>query len=861
MISISRDIGNLNKTEIDGFVILIFCYLFRTAIPALKYPFIVLFVGYLTYSTIHNRKKLGRALKDFLRTFYFVLILAAILIFSFFSSQKLYLEILKTAINGIILLVTYYYLTIIITRKDVLRFFIQNLILYTIYFALIISLLGLLNFYTLALPDALGREGIGNFLAEEATLVDYNFALLPVFFGIVALFITYQKASKRILRIAHYLFITLFILTVLFSGSRRGIFAFIVIYIILLAIQIIGLLKRQSTYRKIGPLSAYFLISTVLLYSLFFVFLFKTSNNFKTRSFKLIGLKSVEYVKTNLVSTVYSYSTLVSRDLSYYEIYDLIWPKQEFDPLDPDSGWGYRDHKTIFPLTGDNVEIVPNNVRGYLLDRFSNSETWEGNAYSFTLVAEDSLSQGELFNASVFCYVAEEFNGTWARISAEGRIGGLNYTEYDMSRKGTWQKLSLVGASSGGKIKIYLYFAQYGHADFSSLNGHVIFAYPEYKSLTFDARNPATWGTRKSRIYTEIPIDELGLPDSTLGYLMDNTCDASTWNGNAYSYTCIGNIEVTSDDHIEATAYCFVSEDFNGTWVRLSSEGATFGNRISEYDLNNKGTWQKLSLDLSCREGKTRIYLYFSQYGVIDFSNLKGKVIFSYPQVTVTKTEDRQHLLSELSGSISLFSPGQISAIHVKQYISTYMAHAYQPLITLLSGTIQTTADRDPLRSWISRVFSEDTTYYGYHASITVDTLRSTFLSERLDRWEFAWQLFIREYNWKKKLIGDGFDHLNWYGYYFYGDKTQSDWPHNPFLSILLYSGIIGLIIYILFIYRVVYYYLLYFKEYGVLFLYFLLTYYFAFFSGETPFDPPILGFLIMIPFFVHHFHRPRNSS
>jgi O-antigen ligase len=93
---------------------------------------------------------------------------------------------------------------------------------------------------------------------------------------------------------------------------------------------------------------------------------------------------------------------------------------------------------------------------------------------------------------------------------------------------------------------------------------------------------------------------------------------------------------------------------------------------------------------------------------------------------------------------------------------------------------------------------------------------------------------------------------MNWYGENFEADRTISDYPHNPFLSVLLYSGIIGLMFYLALFYKTVKYYFQCFKDYGVLFLCFCITFFITFFSGATPFDPPVMGFFVILPFFIH---------
>ena len=178
-----------------------------------------------------------------------------------------------------------------------------------------------------------------------------------------------------------------------------------------------------------------------------------------------------------------------------------------------------------------------------------------------------------------------------------------------------------------------------------------------------------------------------------------------------------------------------------------------------------------------------------------------------------------------------------------------------------LSDLLITSSDSDPIRTLIAKFINEDTTYYGYKSEIFVDTVKNSIIAQRLHRWQFAWQIFLKEYNWPKKIFGGGFDYLNWYGYYFYKDKTRSDWPHNPFLSVLLYSGIVGLLLYIFLMYKVVYYYWLYRKAYPILGIFFLITFFFSFFSANNPFDPPVMGFLCNSAVFYTLYSYKKNEK
>jgi O-antigen ligase len=137
----------------------------------------------------------------------------------------------------------------------------------------------------------------------------------------------------------------------------------------------------------------------------------------------------------------------------------------------------------------------------------------------------------------------------------------------------------------------------------------------------------------------------------------------------------------------------------------------------------------------------------------------------------------------------------------------------------------------------------------------------TAFYSNRISRWQYAIELWKTEYKLYNKLFGNGFKYYELFGKKFLNDQKNDDYPHNPFISILLYSGIIGLVFYLWFLYKVFSLYLYHRQQYGYLFICFLITFFFSFFSGSSPFDPPIMGFFVLLPFFIHHVHKNNDHD
>jgi O-antigen ligase len=123
------------------------------------------------------------------------------------------------------------------------------------------------------------------------------------------------------------------------------------------------------------------------------------------------------------------------------------------------------------------------------------------------------------------------------------------------------------------------------------------------------------------------------LPNKSLGYLVDKNAYFESWDNNLYFYTNLGSLKKDDLYSYTVSVFCYVSEDFNGNWVRLNNSGESIDNSASYYDLNRKCTWQRLVINPLLRKGNTQIYLFFSKKDITKSDSLKGFVIFVYPEI------------------------------------------------------------------------------------------------------------------------------------------------------------------------------------------------------------------------------------
>jgi hypothetical protein len=316
-----------------------------------------------------------------------------------------------------------------------------------------------------------------------------------------------------------------------------------------------------------------------------------------------------------------------------------------------------------------------------------------------------------------------------------------------------------------------------------------------------------------------------------------------------------------------ASVFCFVSNDFNGTWVRISAEGDASGNIVHEYDLRKKGTWQKLQIEFTALSNQPPVYLYWSKFKTTNFSSLNGYVIFAYPQYVKLSTKDKisKHYPDQIECNPVIYNESSVSNKYLIAWSdsrSRLTNTGFFPYPFLELVKLSEKLNQDIVRRFAAKLISEDTTYYAYKKNLEVDTITNKFIGERIMRWQFAMEIFKKEYNLKQKLFGGGFNFLSWFGFRFLNDKTECDYPHNPFLTIILYTGIIGLIIYLVFFFKVFSYYIKHLREYSIFAIFFIITFFFSFFSAGSPFDPPVMGFFSILPFFINYISnlKPEDS-
>lgn len=491
----------------------------------------------------------------------------------------------------------------------------------------------------------------------------------------------------------------------------------------------------------------------------------------------------------------------------------------KFDANNPLT-WAGSNFSSVYPLTGENVEIVPKGSVGLRVDKNTQPNKTKDKVYNTNIIGKVKIESPSLrIKTSIYCYVSNNFNGKNVRISGSTKgLSGYSACYYDFNSKGTWQKLTINNWGEPGEVYYSTTYFEFPNAkDFRNLMGYVIFAHPEFNIINFDPKNPESYTS--STFTSEYPLQGKNsaiVPNGVKGARYDRNTEGIRWNNLCHSTTLFNSVNVEPGDSVFASIYCYVDSAFNGDDVRLELRGSL--NAIERYNLKVKGRWVKLTAKgLANAKGKVYGVYMFLKRNAADFSGLNGHVSFAYPQLVV-KSKKTALIPSSNERSLNIAS--------------------------LLNINLKEAADS---------TFKDD-----FQFSMAGDR----FAGPRIDRWRYAIYIFKNDYSLAQKIFGGGFDYTYRFSRKFHPDnpKRDFDYPHNPFLSVLLYSGILGLLVYLWFFVKSLYLYYIYRKEYWILGITYLITFFYSFFSSNSPFEPAFFGVMAFLPYLIHYTKKYREE-
>lgn len=806
-------------------VLLFFAILVRTSIPFTKYFFYPFILIAFLFTLIDHKFRLKSIFNSF-KSLPLIAVHLVIFLIALIITNDISVDLVKESINFIIIVLIGILFISNINYISELKFFYLCAIKITIYFSGALSIIGLAKFILELKGIEIPFLFVNNIYPFGSSLIpDYNFYSLVSLFGIIALIYNNIVERFKIYGLLQYFFILTLSLSVFLSASRR---ANIILFVVILLVFIFIIYYhaknkklRKIDLKNINRLKHYLFIFITFIAFFLLSLRYSSLENKHLFIYKLnLKASKCQFYSTNIFLKFGS----IFKNVEYNEVYSSLW-HDSIDPKDPMTGWGNGDYTMVSDLQGMGLTEVPIASKGIQIDNQVNHYLYGNNCYYTSFILRANTNTDLYYKSKIYCFVSKDFDGDEVSLIANFSNSNKKYAYYNLNNKGIWQELLISFFGDKSTVDLNFVMRKDSVINFSNLKGHVIFAHPIFESIKINPKEPNTWTNNNYKeAFPLFGKNSEIVPVNTKGCILDKESSLffeNTSSKYAYSFLTYGNSIVPKNYELRCEVFAYATNDFNGNIVMLMTQNGT---RSSQYNLSQAGKWQKLSMTVPGNDLLEPIYFYFSKYGVTNFDSLKGNVIFAYPTYTIIKINDS--LSSRLLNK-------------------TNVEHKYQ-----YAGMFFQRLEKNEL----------------YNDSNNGERFKlipgqNSFSGPRIDHWKYAWYLYKNEYSLIQKLIGGGFDYTTKFTETFSVEKPEYDYPHNPFFSVLLYSGLIGFALYLLLLYRVIEIYWTYRKDYILLFVFWSITFFFSFFSSNNPFDPVIMGFFMVLPFIIHYIHQKDEKN
>lgn len=792
--------------SIEGILLLnILLFVLRTAIPYLLYLFIP--VQLITLAILINPLLLNLKNKKNKEWLHFLFVFSAplifILFFVFYAIFYLDLSIVVSDLLSLLFILEVTIISFLLISYDALRKLIHDFHVILIYVALSISVFGLLKFFTqlffphLSALDVLFHGAIGTSLTP-----DNNFFASIIIVGLVSFIVFLYKNESFYLKKHKLVYLFLTISSIVLSFSRRAIVILFLLFMFFIVWYAILYFFKRDVFLSIRKRLSF--IFRLLFGIIIVVFLlFQGIKNIpKDKIYKLLSQHELieRMNSSNLLPKLYKYSTIIQPQISYEEFYEFVWQ------MDYDANFPLSWCSDCYPLT--KTDPKPGEIDfeyALVINETSNHFTWAGDYYYKRTINSFLTDNNDFIGGKIDCYVPVCFEKGYVKLQVRGKNGVNSERFYDLSNKGKWQQLNVGCFTGEGPQKIILEVV----AIDTVLCGGVLFTNPTIEKKKVNLEMPSSgWGIYPENVVTEQEINNVSFVGEA--YRINKNSQTNNWSNNAYSFIGINYHKNLGNSILSSQVQCYVSSDFTGSWVALQANKSITGIALDEYDLSRKGTWQTLNIEFTNNIDYLTANLIVENNVSIDFKNLEGYVLWLSPRVEFHHMEIDKQNKKKLEGSIS------------KEDIDD-------------AEKLKTNSQNENWRE-------------------------SNLLKSRLLRWSWAVD-YYRKYSLKEKILGNGFQYIASMSKDFYGDKSNNEYPHNPLLSTLLYSGVVGFIVYLVFLGLSLLIYVRNFSEFSICLLNYFILFIFIFFSGNSHFSVPIYTFYSFLPFLIQYYRRNEYYS
>lgn len=308
--------------------------------------------------------------------------------------------------------------------------------------------------------------------------------------------------------------------------------------------------------------------------------------------------------------------------------------------------------KTILennPITGVGIgDAKEELLKMYATDNFTLGEVLAFNSHNqFLNIWLESGLIGVLFFSMGLVSILFSFNKSplIIRILYVGIICSAFFVENMFSRAAgreifLFSLILLYSLNCSSKRSLDVPMAYLKIASLVSLSFIVLLlVFPYNLFFKVNNKDPNTFATGRYSViqYEDLPtVVPEAIPYDTKGLLYDTLAFKNINKDVNYLLAIFSENKTNFSDQMDASAFVFVSDDYNGGDVFLFSK-----NKMIEYNVDKskfKGKWQQLSISHSCVEGELLLGLYLETKKDQSPKDLKGYVIFAYPQYSISRS-------------------------------------------------------------------------------------------------------------------------------------------------------------------------------------------------------------------------------
>lgn len=804
------------------------------AAPNVNYLFLPLLLLFLLFSISQlSREDNSILLKKIIKYNIFLLIICCLVIWGVLISSEIELFTAKEALNGLIIVFFAINFFMFIKTRESFDRLISIFSNQLIYFSIAIAIIGIIKYVIqlsgIEVPEAIFSNQIGTSLNS-----DYNFFVLFSFLGIIALFFNRSKFNL----IKFYSFLSILFVNIIFSGSRRGM---ILLLILCVLFFLFGTTFRFEIKKVIYRLALIIIMLAILLFS---YNKYKNANSIirKNQSIDLLKTSQAQNVFTKII---YRYFTIINNKKSLYDFYLDLWArnrqsdiagtKKQFPKMDDDNliyngnfklGLKYWypmadkvEHEIIQTPYGDGVKVKRYNGdnSGWPLQYIGPDIIFYA-GHTYTISFKFKIVKGDNIPFKIGFKVDNTL--------LDDRAAGLYPVVLNLENGWKQGNCSYTFWRSISDIPLFMNSQEHDteieFADIKLQDNISIDSLPKYGDQVSLVKNEVQNYLKR---YDSIYYSKKQNPEENANLL---------YNGDFSQGTLYWLPAATATEHS-------VIETPYGKGVKVTRKDG------------DESYWSLLY------NGRPIIYWAGHTYKLsFLFKVLKGSGV---PFYVGWSAEDgfRGYPSYSLPGEITKLEDGWNELVCFDKFKTTHY-DLYTFLNSLRDNTEIEIAkvkmvDLDSERTqprYVDELYSED---FGItkisERSLSFTSLHSELYSSRMDRWKYAISVYNDSLTLPQKIFGGGFDYIAFFGKKFSGGEI--DYPHNPFLSAFLFSGIIGGLIYIWYIILVIYYYLKYYKRHKFFFFCFLIVFCFSFVSANTHFSVPVFAILAIIPFLTKY--------